>query len=106
MTAEWQQRFNTYILNSDHQVIDIQALCDAKANGTRFQVTGTLPQGLLPPDKTVFNFGPFDEDRYVAIYCSHLKPDTTDFAPSDPRCNFVRLYPICTALVVFLIYSF
>ncbi|KAF9522106.1 hypothetical protein CPB83DRAFT_840750 [Crepidotus variabilis] len=85
MTAEWEQCFNSYILDLNYIVVGTQAVWDAKSNGTRFQVTATQPTGVAPPDPTVFNFGPFNEDRYVGIYCAHIDPTSSKLVWSSTK---------------------
>lgn len=92
MVAEWAQRFNTYLLDTNNIVIDPQVLWDASSSGSRFGVTDVVPPNLVPADKNVFSIGPLTEDRNIAVYCSHRRPGSNQYMESDPRHTFVRLY--------------
>ncbi|PPQ85027.1 hypothetical protein CVT25_010416 [Psilocybe cyanescens] len=88
MIAEWKQRFNTYLLDTDNIVIDPQVVWDATTNGSRFDITKVVPQSIVPPDPHVFSIGPYSQDYNIAVYCSHKRPGAGSFAQSDPRHTF------------------
>lgn len=92
MIAEWPQRFNTYLLDtSNNIVLDPQVLWDASSDGSRFDITEVVPKSALPPDPNVFSLGPYNEDRNIAVYCSHKKSGQQSYTQSDPRHTFVSL---------------
>ncbi|KAH9477931.1 hypothetical protein JR316_0010163 [Psilocybe cubensis] len=89
MIAEWPQRFNTYLTDSDTNFVeDPQVLWDANKDGSRFNVTAVQPTSAKPLDPNVFSLGPYTEDRYIAIYCSHKAPGDSSFKPSEPKYTF------------------
>ncbi|KAH9477932.1 hypothetical protein JR316_0010164 [Psilocybe cubensis] len=90
MIAEWPQRFNTYLLDvNDNIVMDPQVLWDARSDGSRFNVTEIVPQSAMPMDSHVLSLGPYNEDRNIAIYCSHKKAGQSSYTQSDPRHTFI-----------------
>jgi len=65
--AEYLQRFNTYLLNSDGIVVDPQAVWDAPSADSRFFISKIVPDQVVQ-DPAVLSVGPFNEDRYIFIY--------------------------------------
>ncbi|KAF8641300.1 hypothetical protein AX16_010079 [Volvariella volvacea WC 439] len=86
-TAAWSQRYNSYLLNTDHIVIDPQAVWDAPSDNSRFLITQVIPPGVAP-DPSVLGVGPFDDDRYIAVYCSHKRQGSEKFEQSDPKHEY------------------
>lgn len=87
--AMWPQRFNSYLLNSSEIVVDPQAVWDAPAENSQFAVTTIVPSGFAP-DNRFLSVGPFSDDRYIAIVCSHKKAGQSHYAPSTPTFSSVR----------------
>ncbi|KAF8901374.1 hypothetical protein CPB84DRAFT_1777703 [Gymnopilus junonius] len=70
-TAEWLQRYNTYLLNTNNIVIDPQALWDAPSDNGRFLISQIVPGG-------------FDKDPSVSAW----KPSSSGFVQSDTKHSF------------------
>ncbi|EDR04236.1 uncharacterized protein LACBIDRAFT_330726 [Laccaria bicolor S238N-H82] len=86
--AEWAQRYNTYVFDTDYIVIDPQAIWDPPSDNSRFLITKIVPSEF-DQNPTVLSIGPFNDDNYVAIHCSHLRPGQKNFINSDPHHSFV-----------------
>ena len=91
-TAEWIQRFDTYVLDINYFVKDPQAVWQAPTDKSRFDITEIQPAGF-DKDPAVLSIGPFNDDNYIAVYTSHWKPGEQNFAPSDPHHSSVRPGP-------------
>ncbi|KAJ7512146.1 hypothetical protein B0H11DRAFT_2213945 [Mycena galericulata] len=78
-TAAWLQRSNTYLLDTDHLVLDPQAVWDAPEDNSRFKITTIIPASALDLDPAVLSVGPYNEDRYIAVYVSHMALNDTDY---------------------------
>ena len=102
-TAGWVQRYNTYVLDTNYFVKDPQALWQAATDNSRFDITEIKPPGF-DKDPAVLSIGPFNDDNYIAVYTSHLKPGQQTFAPSDPHHSSVRPAPLRCILVGDLIH--
>jgi len=87
-TAEWVQRYNTYVLDTNYFVKDPQALWLAPGANSHFDITEIKPPGF-DKDPAVLSIGPFNDDNYLTVYTSHLKPGEKNFAPSDPHHSSV-----------------
>ncbi|KAI3622458.1 hypothetical protein WG66_015002 [Moniliophthora roreri] len=85
-TAEWRQRYNTYLLDANNLVIDPQAVWDSQSSNARFFISQSVPSNA--PDPNVLSIGPFNDDRKIAVYCSHLRDGSSDFQQSDPKHSF------------------
>ncbi|KAJ3892537.1 hypothetical protein GG344DRAFT_75849 [Lentinula edodes] len=81
--ALWPQRFNSYLLDSNEIVVDPQAVWDAPAESSQFAVTTIVPSGFAL-DNRFLSVGPFPDDRYIAIVCSHKRAGQSQYAPSTP----------------------
>ncbi|KIJ95965.1 hypothetical protein K443DRAFT_107967 [Laccaria amethystina LaAM-08-1] len=92
-TAEWVQRYNTYVLDINYFVKDPQAVWQAPTGNSRFDITSIQPAGF-DKDPAVLSIGPYNDDNYIAVYTSHLKPGQQSFAPSDPHHSSVRPAPL------------
>ncbi|KAF8888468.1 hypothetical protein CPB84DRAFT_1964201 [Gymnopilus junonius] len=86
-TAQWLQRYNTYLLNTDNIVINPQALWDAPSDNGRFLISQIVPPGAAE-DPSVLCMGPYTEDRNIAVYCSHKKAGSGSFVESDTKHSF------------------
>ncbi|EDR01303.1 uncharacterized protein LACBIDRAFT_312229 [Laccaria bicolor S238N-H82] len=84
-TAEWVQRYNTYVLDTNYFVKDPQALWLAPSDNSRFDIAEIKPPDFVDKDPAVLSIGPFNDDNYIAVYTSHQKPGEKNFAPSDPH---------------------
>lgn len=100
-TAYYVQRFNTYILNPNNLVEDPQAVWEAPNDESRFMIVDIVPPGF-DKDPNVLSVGPFPDDRQIAIYCSHVNPDTGKYESSDPHFSYVRLSQCCISLTTSL----
>ncbi|KAJ7472880.1 hypothetical protein B0H11DRAFT_2236759 [Mycena galericulata] len=87
-TAAWLQRSNTYLLDTDHLVLDPQAVWDAPEDNSRFKITTIIPASALDLDPAVLSVGPYNEDRYIAVYVSHMAPNDTDYVSSTPKFDY------------------
>ncbi len=93
MTAAWAQRFTTYLLDKDDNVIstDPKVIWDSTTDHSRFDVTSVIPASFSPPDKNVFSISKSNVDRKIAVHCQHKKTGESEFKESDPQNSFVRL---------------
>ncbi|KAF8968938.1 hypothetical protein BDZ97DRAFT_2072645 [Flammula alnicola] len=85
--AEYLQRCNTYLLDTNNLVIDPQAVWDAPAASSRFLISQIVPSGFAQ-DPSVLCVGPFNEDRNIAVYCSHKKAGDSAYKQSEPKHSF------------------
>ncbi|KIM46734.1 hypothetical protein M413DRAFT_261550 [Hebeloma cylindrosporum] len=86
-TAQFLQRYNTYLLDSNNVVIDPQAVWDAPSDNGRFFITEIVPKGFAQ-DPAVLSVGPFNDDRNIAVYCSHKRPGDSSYTQSDPHHSY------------------
>ncbi|KAI3605217.1 hypothetical protein WG66_013175 [Moniliophthora roreri] len=81
-----RQHLNTYLLDVNNTILEPQALWDAPDRNSRFSIIQSLPVNFAP-DPHVLTVGPFNDDRKIVVYCSHLAHDGS-YQQNDPKHDF------------------
>ncbi|KIM40799.1 hypothetical protein M413DRAFT_28554 [Hebeloma cylindrosporum] len=89
-TADYAQRYNTYIVDDDSIVREPQVVWDALTENSRFEITKIVPSSYKPPitDPNVMSVGPFEEDLHIAVHLSHKGPNDTEYKESIPQHDY------------------
>ncbi|KAJ3768990.1 hypothetical protein FB446DRAFT_791800 [Lentinula raphanica] len=85
--AEYPQRFNTYLLDSNDFVVNPQAVWDAPTASSQFAITNINPSGFALDNRALF-VGPFNDDHFIAVVCTHKKPGSGEYISSTSQYSF------------------